>query len=477
MCKERLSDRNADRLRSLLVWIFLAAAWSSEATAATFTVINTNDAGSGSLRQAITDANGSPGYDAINFNAGAGVQEITLASPLPTIADGVTIEGPGTGGANRIVLDGGGNTYCLFFTTGDHTVDGVIINHCGTAIGAAGANSLTVTNNWIGTDALGVTTGDVALGLNIGGPIDLLVEGNLLAATNTDVNVANASNGVIADNFFNTNPAGLTANGNSTYGIALTNCDNNLVAFNVIGRTFAAVRIAGFENDVQNNFIGMNFGGTAALINSAYGVWIVNGSGNTIGGPGLENYIGGNQRGVFLQGAGAGGNSVFENFFGFGPGANQISNGWGIEVQSSNNLIYGTTIRYCNFDAINFTFPSTGTDIENVHLYDNFFGINIMPAGSNPNDPLDADGGPNDGQNWPVLSYARTSPTASACGGNLMSKPNTLYRIDVYQGTGCNTSGYGEGKDLHESLFVLTNGSGIANFDRSGPGLPVGTVL
>jgi hypothetical protein len=58
-----------------------------------------------------------------------------------------------------------------------------------------------------------------------------------------------------------------------------------------------------------------------------------------------------------------------------------------------------------------------------------------------------------------------------------MSKPNTLYRIDVYRSTGCNSSGYGEGKDLNELFFVVTNGSGIANFDRSGSGLPVGTVL
>ena len=45
--------------------LFLAAA---AAPAATFTVINTNDTGAGSLRQAIADANGSAGPHTINFN-------------------------------------------------------------------------------------------------------------------------------------------------------------------------------------------------------------------------------------------------------------------------------------------------------------------------------------------------------------------------------------------------------------------------
>src|SRR5437016_3168000 len=57
----------------------------------TLTVLNTSDGGPGSLRQAILDANGTPGADTINFNiAGSGVQAIAPASPLPTITEAVT---------------------------------------------------------------------------------------------------------------------------------------------------------------------------------------------------------------------------------------------------------------------------------------------------------------------------------------------------------------------------------------------------
>src|SRR6185295_18755785 len=45
---------------------------------ATFTVTSTNDAGAGSLRQAIIDANAAAGTDLIDFSIGAGAQTITL---------------------------------------------------------------------------------------------------------------------------------------------------------------------------------------------------------------------------------------------------------------------------------------------------------------------------------------------------------------------------------------------------------------
>ncbi len=61
----------------------------------TFTVINTNDDGDGSLRWAITIANATPGADQIKFNIGGvgGVKTIALASALPAITDTVTIDG------------------------------------------------------------------------------------------------------------------------------------------------------------------------------------------------------------------------------------------------------------------------------------------------------------------------------------------------------------------------------------------------
>src|SRR5438132_13122758 len=68
-----------------------------------FTVVNTNDAGAGSLRQAILDANASPGADVINFQLGSGTTTINLANPLPIITDPITIDGS-ISGTSRVEL-------------------------------------------------------------------------------------------------------------------------------------------------------------------------------------------------------------------------------------------------------------------------------------------------------------------------------------------------------------------------------------
>jgi len=65
-----------------------------------FTVTNTNDSGTGSLRQAILNANAAPGADTINFNVpGTGVHTIAPTSALPTVSEAVTIDGYSQPGA------------------------------------------------------------------------------------------------------------------------------------------------------------------------------------------------------------------------------------------------------------------------------------------------------------------------------------------------------------------------------------------
>jgi hypothetical protein len=63
-------------------------------TATVLTVTNANDAGPGSLRQALIDANAAANLNTIRFNiAGACPRTITLASLLPDIVHPVAIEG------------------------------------------------------------------------------------------------------------------------------------------------------------------------------------------------------------------------------------------------------------------------------------------------------------------------------------------------------------------------------------------------
>ncbi|HEY0142229.1 MAG TPA: Calx-beta domain-containing protein [Thermoanaerobaculia bacterium] len=82
---------------------------ASEAEAATFTVTNLNDAGAGSLRQAVLDANATPGVDAVAFQSGVS-GTIALTSGEIAIGEAVSIYGPGAG----VVTVSGSDTSRIF---------------------------------------------------------------------------------------------------------------------------------------------------------------------------------------------------------------------------------------------------------------------------------------------------------------------------------------------------------------------------
>ena len=84
-----------------------------------FVVTNTNDSGTGSLRQAILNANANPGLDTITFDIpGTGVQTISPASALPTITDPVVIDGYTQPGASPNTLAVGDNAVLLIDVSG-----------------------------------------------------------------------------------------------------------------------------------------------------------------------------------------------------------------------------------------------------------------------------------------------------------------------------------------------------------------------
>ncbi len=84
----------------------VSPAWAPPAPHNTFTVTNTNDSGAGSLRQAIIDANDTPGHNTIVFGGSASLPAtINLQSPLPELwsymGGSLNIDGPG---AHRLTV-------------------------------------------------------------------------------------------------------------------------------------------------------------------------------------------------------------------------------------------------------------------------------------------------------------------------------------------------------------------------------------
>jgi hypothetical protein len=159
---------------SLVVWVFVIA-HPSASLAATFTVNTTADSGAGSLRQAILEANASPGADEIHFNIpGAGPHVIQPQTELPPVTEALTLDGytqPGAtmntaadafDGSLRIVLNGfdlGTGGVGLRLQSGHATVRGLIIIRClGSGLAATGGTNILsgniighwpgFTNNW-----------------------------------------------------------------------------------------------------------------------------------------------------------------------------------------------------------------------------------------------------------------------------------------------------------------------------------------
>lgn len=318
-------------MRRLALFV-LFSLWALITFSATFTVTNTNDSGPGSLRQAILDANASPGDDDIVFNiAGAGPHVITPLSLLPFIDEAVHIDGytqPGSaqgpiGTRNiQIVLNGasaGGGSNGLVLNSNGITISGLAIHSFAqSGINVInGVDNLFIWGNFIGTDATGlVDLGNGNHGINMGDPVgpgghDAVIigtnsdgtaddqEGNLISGNGFDGIIGWAlTNSIISGNFIGSNRAGTgTTMGNGRNGILLTvNSTGNRIGTNgdnvndveelngVIMNGAIGIYLAANSNNnvVAGNIVGVNTLGAAAG-NLSHGIQILNSSNNRIG--------------------------------------------------------------------------------------------------------------------------------------------------------------------------------------------------
>jgi hypothetical protein len=209
-------------------------------TAQSFTVTSAGDSGSGTLRQAILDANAAPGLDTIVF-AIVGSPTIRPSTPLPIITDPAVVDGttqPGYAGSPVVEIDGSGagsEADGLVITGGGSTIKGLVVNRfdgSGIRIREKGENR--IIGNFVGTDAsgteargngTGVVVEDVALetrggfGNLIGGAKP--GEGNLLSGNGRGVlvrDVFGANSGLVTYTTLEGNLIGTDASGESPLG-------------------------------------------------------------------------------------------------------------------------------------------------------------------------------------------------------------------------------------------------------------------
>lgn len=208
--------------------------------AATFTVTNTDDAGPGSLRQAIEDANTSPGADEIRFAVSV-VGTIALSDTL-RVTDSVSIQGPGQ---ELLTLDGGGGdvgVFDIFCPEGQHTVSLSGLTIANAAWGISGGTENLVNAHLEIAVAESIVTGHSGTGIAI---TPGFYSGGAALAINESVISGNDGNGVTLSS---------TRSGYATATIARTTIiGNSGDGVQAVGMTYEGARVGIAESVISGN--------------------------------------------------------------------------------------------------------------------------------------------------------------------------------------------------------------------------------
>ncbi|OFX25985.1 MAG: hypothetical protein A2033_18390 [Bacteroidetes bacterium GWA2_31_9] len=428
-------------MKTYLFFLSLIFASTLNIVANTFTVTNTNDAGTGSLREAITYANFMAGTHTINFNipltdanysATTGVFTIKPASILPYITrSNITIDGTSQatnkGDTNplgpEIFLDGNNNTIDNGFSiinVSGVTIKGFIISNFlyGIQIYGTSASGNFIKGNYIGVNYNASDTAGNYIGIEIiGGATNNTVGGTTASDRNIvsgnehiGIRAVDANSNIIIGNYVGTDRTGTFALGNydgvSVEGTAkynrvggTTTGEGNLVSGNVA----YGVPIFGAgcnENIVIGNLIGTDVTGTQSIPNT-YGLLFDDGAtNNTVGGYTVaeRNILSGNSGyGVFLYNLGTNSNKVIGNYIGTDiTGIIAVPNANGIVIDGaakthlidsnliSGNLQQGIVIHITGSDSHIITRNFIGTDHTGLNpLGNGFDGIRIAEGPKN----------------------------------------------------------------------------------------------
>jgi uncharacterized repeat protein (TIGR01451 family) len=395
-----------------------------------------------------------------------------------------------------------------------------------------GTNVIGAGNAHFHNDGPGILL-DTGTGNNTGGARMNTIGGstaaarNIISNSNVGIQVATgATDNLIQGNYIGTEVTGTAMLGNSTAGIEVhgerTTILDNLVSGNRVDGIFIQ---GGDESIIQGNLIGTNAAGTASVQNQ-WGIHLSGSNHVTIGGTtaGARNVVSGNQRfGVSLEDFGVGnrieGNFIGTDVAGTGPLGNAVD---GIFINynfsgrpSGDTLIGGPDPGAGNIIAFN---GIQGVDIRNstmpnqadgtieantIHsnvlngiliatlsasdphyritrnsIYSNgSLGIDLGDDGVTPNDSR-GHAGPNNYQDFPVLTTVAASAAATDVSGSVHGPPNSQIRIEFFANAEPDPGKVGQGEIFLGTKMVATDASGNATFDHvSLPSLPPGRTL
>ena len=426
---------------------------------------------SGAVLQLGVGAADVAGRNVISANAGAGVAisaaidagvfgnyigtDAAGAADLGNGRDGVLVSGQSLASVvGNVVSGNGGDGVHLVATTRDIRINGNLIGVTAVGTPAGGASAL-------GNDGDGVHLDNATAVVTVGGTTFPATGSNVISGNGghgvfTESSASAATPHQIVGNFIGTDRNAALAIGNAGSGIYLTTtgvtvggaattarnliCANGGDGVTIVGPTTVPSPLQG--NLIQGNLIGVgqdirgtvNMNTDTGLGNRGNGVAIYYSPNNRVGGTGVPGnriaFNGGS--GVLVQGA----------LIPSGPAGGPAAEG---------NLINGNGI-----------YGNGGLGID----------LALAGEGVTPNDPLDADTGPNRLQNHPVITAAFTTSTTGSgtvqVRYTLHSLPSTSSRVEFFASVAPDPSGRGEGQVFIGTTVVTTDAGGNGSGQFSG---------
>ncbi len=466
---------------------------------ATLSVDSLKDAGTGSLRAAITAANANSGVlDTIVFNiSGTGVQTIRPLSQLPPLTDGAGAfidgftqgGGAASPGANPpstatllIELNGSaaGLSHGLWILSPNNTIQGLVIDSFEQdGIRIEGTPGITFNNriycNFLGTDPTG--TIDRGNGWNMLSPwagVNIVVPPGVPTFANSNIVEYNLSSGnyaegvsisscppgdnhsnIVYKNYLGTDITGTAPLGNDHTGVYIGEAahhnivDSNLISDNrtegvcIVGYVDTEEEIYWYTTDniVMNNTIGLDVNHTP-----------------------MGNWREGVSIGIYF------GNGAPVWTLGYAPhniiGANNII---------AHNGRSGVMV----WEHPSSTTNTDGNQITMNSIYDNgqgvpsFLGIDLDDDGVTSNDLSDPDAAANQDLNFPVIDSAIYSAANTIVYGRLdIDTDPTVAAVEIFKANP-DPSGYGEG----EIYLYTATPDGAGNWNATVFGLNPGDTI
>lgn len=389
---------------------------------------------------------------------------------------------------------------------GTDAMEGNLIINCSNSGNKRGINLLGAANNnviagnRIGTDGTSTADGNSTgiyisgngnrVGTDADGNSDLL-ERNLISGNNFGINLNGTEDTDISGNFIGIDETGFFAIPNTVYGIYIYNSSRAVIGAdgnglgdnhegNLISGNGTGIRINAFTGAqseahiIAGNLIGVSANGQSAIANHM-GISVEKSRDNDIGLnlPYGFNVISGNTTtGISLSREATTGNLIQNNYIGTDASETLSlpNKGAGILVGSG---VSGTTIMHNSIyhnggDGIS-VLANAGLDnsFGNTYRDNGGLAIDLMNDGVTLNDAHDADTGPNNLQNFPVLKQASSTGSAISVQGSLDSYAETSFLMFLFASESCDLSGYGEGDLFLGEKIITTDLNGEVDFSFS----------